>query len=333
MTDMVSVVIPCYNVAPYIAQTVLSIRKQTYPALEIILVDDGSRDGTGEILDRLAGQDDRIRVLHQENAGVTAARLNGVRASSGQWIGFVDGDDFIEPDMIERLLRNAQEHQADISHCGYQMVFPDRVDLYYGTGRMVMQDRTAGLRDLISGTFVEPGLCNKLFRRNLFDVLLNDRVMDMTVRNTEDLLMNYYLFSQAQRSYYEDFCPYHYQVRKNSAATGKININKLTDPLKVLKLIRADLSDEQAITVAEQRITACLIGLATMRIGQEPALVGPVRKQARAELRSRLRIGMQYASTNQKIRIIWVCIWPASYGWVHWLHAKARGLDRKYEVR
>lgn len=333
--EMISVIVPCYNIAPYIESCVHSILNQTYSNLEILLVDDGSTDGTAAVLDRLAAEDEKVHVIHQENGGVTRARLTGVAAANGEWIGFVDGDDMIEPDMYERLLANAHTYGADISHCGYQMVFPSHVDYYYNTGRLIRQDQRAGLKDLLDGSFIEPGLCNKLFRKSLLQSLFHSEVMDFTVKNTEDLLMNYYLFRQAKSAVYEDFCPYHYMVRENSAATSKLNEQKLRDPLRVLKRIKEDCKDDPVLLRAvNARIAGCLIGLATMPLGDQAELIAPHRSSARRELRALVpELLRGDYSRRTKLLSAWAAAAPASYAAVHKLYARARGTDKKYEVR
>ena len=181
---LISVIVPAYNIASYIEKSVASICAQSYENLEIVIVDDGSSDDTLSVVQKLEKQDQRIRVISKENGGVTSARLRGVSEASGEWIGFVDGDDFIEPQMYERLMQNALEYQADISHCGYQMVFPKgHVDYYYNTGRLVQHDRQEGLSALLDGVYIEPGLWNKLFHRRLFDGMLNRGCMDTAIRN------------------------------------------------------------------------------------------------------------------------------------------------------
>ena len=132
---LVSVIIPAYNIEDYIGRCLDSIISQTYKNLEIIVVDDGSRDYTGEILDNYAKKDRRIKVIHKENGGVSSARNKGIEAAEGDYIGFIDGDDLIEPGMYKTLVDLLEEENADIAHCGYQMVFPDRVDYYYNTGK------------------------------------------------------------------------------------------------------------------------------------------------------------------------------------------------------
>lgn len=177
--EKISIIIPAYNVEKELSRSLDSALDQTYPYIELVIVDDGSSDGTGAIADRYAEQCTWIKVIHQENQGVFQARLNGIKQASGEWIGFLDADDEMEPEMLEVLMENAVKYNADISHCGYQMVFPSRVDYYHNTGKLVKQDHNRGLIDLLEGTFVEPGLWNKLYRRTLFDSLFSDSRLEI----------------------------------------------------------------------------------------------------------------------------------------------------------
>lgn len=190
-----------------------SILAQTYPHLEVIVVDDGSTDETSSILDGYAARDHRVTVIHQENSGLVAARETGIRHATGDFVTFVDGDDTLESDMYERLLRNAITYDADISHCGMSFDFPDgHKEAHYGTGEILVQDRTEGLRELLCAQRIEPSLCSKLFARRL----MADSCLDRSVLNNEDLLRNFTLFNRANRSVFEDFCGYHYYQRPGS---------------------------------------------------------------------------------------------------------------------
>ena len=242
---MISVIVPAYNLENYISRTLDSILAQTYNDIEIIVVNDGSNDNTGNIIDKYAKENPgKVNSIHIENSGVTKARLAGIREAQGDWIGFVDGDDVIEADMYEHLMNNAIQYNADISHCGYRMVFDDgRVNYFHNTGKIIEQDRNKGLTDLLNGSMVEPGLCNKLYRKSLFCSIINENLMDEHVKINEDLLMNYILFSNAEKSVFEDFCPYHYIVRRTSASRQKLNKFKIYDPIKVKRKI-IELSDE-----------------------------------------------------------------------------------------
>ena len=250
----ISVIVPVYNVAADLPRCIDSILTQTYPNIEIVTVDDGSPDNSGAILDDYAAKYPNIRVIHKENGGVTSARLRGIEEATGEWIGFVDGDDEIEPDMYARLLKNAVEYDADISHCGYQMCFADgRVHYFHNTGISEKHDKINGIRELLSGERVEPGLCNKLFRKTLFQ----GWEMDETIRINEDLLMNYYLFSNARSSVFDDWCPYHYIVRSTSASRVKLNEYKIYDPIKVKKIILEKCEKDNLIDAQRAYITTC----------------------------------------------------------------------------
>ena len=257
MADRISVIVPVYNVAADLPRCLDSILAQTYPNIEIVAVDDGSPDNSGEILDCYAAKHPNIRVVHKENGGVTSARLRGIQEATGEWIGFVDGDDEIETDMYERLLENAKKYGADISHCGYQMHFTDgRVNYFHNTGIIREQDSNTAIRDLLEGTLVEPGLWNKLYQRELFQGL--SQRMDPTIRINEDLLMNYYLFSAAEKAVFEDWCPYHYIVREGSVSRAKLNEHKIYNPIKVKKIILEKVRAENLEDAQRAFMTTCI---------------------------------------------------------------------------
>ena len=122
----ISVIVPVYKVEPYLRKCLDSIAGQTYQNLEIILVDDGSPDSCGSICDEYAVQDKRVRVIHKENGGVSSARNAGLAAATGDWIGWVDSDDWIEPDLYSYMLEKVREYGADIAVCSRTEVYPDR---------------------------------------------------------------------------------------------------------------------------------------------------------------------------------------------------------------
>ncbi len=124
MMKLISVIVPVYNVKEHIEQCVNSITGQTYKNLEIILVDDGSKDSSGEICDKLAKEDARIHVIHKQNGGVSSARNAGLDYAHGEYIAFVDGDDYIDETMYEKLL-SKMDADIDIVSCYMQSFYPD----------------------------------------------------------------------------------------------------------------------------------------------------------------------------------------------------------------
>ena len=117
---LVSIIVPVYQVIDYVEECVESLLRQTYTNLEILLVDDGSTDGSGEICDEFARRDNRVSVIHQENQGLSAARNAGLDRAMGEYVAFVDSDDAVLPDFIETLYDMADRYQADIAACAYE---------------------------------------------------------------------------------------------------------------------------------------------------------------------------------------------------------------------
>jgi len=129
-SDLISIIIPVYNVRPYVARCLDSVLKQTYTKLEIIIIDDGSTDGSGKICDDYAEKDARIRVIHRGNAGVSSARNLGKEIATGKWISYVDSDDTIEPNFCEEMLRCAKDKCVDYVCSGYKRIYPRGAEAY-----------------------------------------------------------------------------------------------------------------------------------------------------------------------------------------------------------
>ncbi len=234
--ERITVVVPAYNTAQYLPRSLDSLLAQNCENLEIIVVNDGSTDDTGAVLDRYASAYPQIKAIHKENGGVTSARLRGVEEATGAWIGFMDGDDIIHADMYRHLLENAQVHCADISHCGHQVHFLDgRISYVHNTNQLRIQDTLSGVRDLLDGGLIESSLCTKLYRRELFEGLT--AFIDPAIKINEDYLMNYYLFSKSKQSVFEDFCPYSYLLRQGSASYKVLHEHSIFDPIRVRKMI------------------------------------------------------------------------------------------------
>lgn len=168
---MISVIIPIYNVEAYLRRCVDSVLRQTYGELEIILVDDGSPDGCGAICDEYAEKDRRVKVIHQENRGLSGARNAGLKLASGEFVAFLDSDDYIDPDMYEKLRKVLLEQDADIAECGYRWVKKDVTYDRENTGKVDVYTNLQALEKLYFGDQMFGGLSivawNKLYRREL----------------------------------------------------------------------------------------------------------------------------------------------------------------------
>lgn len=166
MSERISVIVPIYNVERYLEKCIDSILAQTYRKLEIILCDDGSTDGCGAICDRYAARDDRVRVIHKANGGLSDARNAGLEIASGGWYTFIDSDDFITPDTIERMYDAAVSTGSQIAVCNMIRIYDDggTEDFY----RPVVEQTLLAGNDRFE-TLKQPSVCNKLFRADLFD--------------------------------------------------------------------------------------------------------------------------------------------------------------------
>lgn len=169
-TPLITVIVPVYNIKDYLPRCVHSITAQTYRQLEIILVDDGSTDGTGKLCDRLAREDGRIRVYHKENGGSSSARNLALSHAAGEYVGFVDSDDYIEPDMYELLMQGIQEFQVSAAQVARDEIdekgnpLPDicvpPTEPVVIEGRKFMEELLMHRGDC--------SFCTKLIRRDLF---------------------------------------------------------------------------------------------------------------------------------------------------------------------
>ena len=119
---VLSIIVPVYNVEQYLGKCLDSIKNQSFKDFEAILIDDGSTDGSGAICDEYAARDNRFKVIHQENKGVSNARNVGLELAIGQYFGLIDADDQIEPDMYENMISTAKEYMADIVTCDYRQI-------------------------------------------------------------------------------------------------------------------------------------------------------------------------------------------------------------------
>ena len=258
MNKKISIIIPTYNLDKYIGRCLDSVTNQTYKNIEIVVVDDGSKDNTPNIIKEYANKDLRIKYILKENGGVSSARLAGIKMSTGDYIGFIDGDDYVDCDMYQRLMDNMIKYDADISHCAYEQVFKDgNINKLYGTGLIKEQDNREGLKDLLEGKIIEPGLCNKLFKRELFENIREDDSY-CNIKFNEDLLLNYDLFKNANKSIFEDICLYKYAMNEASASHQDFSEHRIYDPIKVREIILRDCIDDIKGLAQKSYLNTCV---------------------------------------------------------------------------
>lgn len=230
---MISIIVPAYNGENTVEKTIRSILAQTYTNIEVIAVNDGSTDGTKAVLEKIAKQDERVKIVNKENGGVSSARNAGLKAAIGEYITFVDADDFVEADMYELLFGLMNEHNADIAHCGYKRIEDGQEVFATNSGKVTVQSHGEALACAIEGKLFTGGVWNKLYKKSLFDNIC----FDETVKINEDILVNYLAFKNADRSVYTDSPKYIYNMRADSATHTVKKIKNALDCEKVARLI------------------------------------------------------------------------------------------------
>ena len=226
MNDKISIIIPIYNVKKYINKCIESIINQTYKNLEIILVDDGSTDGSGKICDEFKKEDNRIVVIHKKNEGVSSARNEGLKIATGDYIGFIDADDFIEEDMYFKLLSKIEKDNTKMVVCNAYLEDENENQVYdFKTNAKDVIDRHE-LMDRIMNDFVFQGyMWNKLYDRQLIYRDNDYLKFDCSISNLEDRLYNLELIDKNKKfnvSYIDEKL-YHYIQRENSAIHNRYN--------------------------------------------------------------------------------------------------------------
>lgn len=212
--ELISVIVPVYNMEKYLERCVDSILRQTYKELEIILVDDGSTDSSPEMCDEYAKKDARIKVVHKENGGLSDARNAGLVVAAGDYIGYVDSDDWIEDDMYERMYRACVENEAQLCVCRYFSEYSDKRE-GGGNGACVPLTRDELLRIYIGGHddyVIYNSVWSKLFRRDLVDGMFFPKG-----RNSEDIMYTTRAFCMSVKAVYLDTCFYHYVIDREGS--------------------------------------------------------------------------------------------------------------------
>lgn len=223
MINMISIIVPVYNVKEYLSECVDSIKNQSLKDIEIVLVDDGSTDGSSELCDAYAKTDQRIQVIHQKNGGSTRARNAGLLASHGEYIGFVDSDDWIEPGMYEELLQQSTQHGADIVVCArycnhHKSEYKESIGISEGIyekddpEKRLIKNLIYSEKDGSKG--VSQHLYDKLFKKELlcrYQFLVDERI-----KYGEDDVCVYSCLIHAEKVVMLDKAFYHYRQREGS---------------------------------------------------------------------------------------------------------------------
>lgn len=214
----VSIIIPVYNEEKFLHRCVDSAINQTCPDLEIILVDDGSTDASAKICDQYAEQDSRIKVIHQKNHGLSAARNAGIKVATGSYLYFLDSDDFLEDRCIELHLDAILRADADISISSHNVIQQaGNISPQYSCGNIIMNSKTA-LKKMLYDEGVNVSACNKLFAKKLFK-----NIKFPENRTYEEVATTYKLIDLAQKIVSIKDITYNYVMHSGSITTSKFN--------------------------------------------------------------------------------------------------------------
>lgn len=220
--DLISVIIPVYNTGQYLCPCIESLINQTYQNLQIILVDDGSKDDSLSICQEYAEKDKRITVIAKENGGVSSARNRGIKEAQGEWLSFVDSDDYLELDTYEYLMSVVAEHQCDAVMFEYFTTYPDHEEQHKSfSWRYGLNDRKKAMRAQCECC---PFTVTKIFSRKLLEGL----TFDETIARGEDSLFNAYAFHKADTVFFSQRPLYHYVQSEESAVRGKFRPSQLS---------------------------------------------------------------------------------------------------------
>ncbi len=308
---MISVIVPIYRVEEYLKRCVDSILNQTYNDLEIILVDDGSPDNCPAICDEYAKKDSRIKVIHKENGGLSDARNAGLAIAKGEWLSFIDSDDWIEPDMYEILLKNATEYNSQISVGGVndELCNSDSIKIikttFDGKEDIKCLSPKDAMRKHLLGSWAA---WDKIYRREVF----KDIKFPVGEINEDEVIM-LKLLDKCERIVYNNRVFYHYIHRAESITTASFSPKKLVwvkhckDNLEWIRKNYPELESE----ALSRLLSSILWSMREMALSKES--FSKEMKKIRKELKSNFKVFKNIkTTTQQRLRLYMINYFPVS---------------------
>lgn len=235
MEDLVSVIIPAYNSGERIKSCVSSILQSTYPSIEIIVVDDGSSKTDAYIYDSLQSLSERIRIIHQENTGVSGARNTGINCSRGEFITFVDADDTIDSELISTLVRNLKQHKADVSECGYKEYF-DKINYLSVTCEKKKELIGSDILEcFFTSNTISWSVWGKVYKRSV----IGETRFKLGRRTAEDMFFIYEILKKSKKIIVDEHLLYNY-IRQSDSAMADTNCEKFFDTYDLITEVYED---------------------------------------------------------------------------------------------
>lgn len=275
MKDLVSVIVPVYNVEKYIHRCITSIINQSYSELEIILVDDGSSDSSGLICDEYALKDKRIKVIHKKNGGLGYARNSGLDCATGKYVTFIDSDDYVEQDMIEKLYKDLIGVEADTCIGGFQRVYHNGTFVYENplSGRVFEKEEilikvlSKMFGQLVNSSSLEMSVWKVLFSNELIQKY-NIRFPSEREFISEDIIFDTEYYAKANRVVMSSDVGYYYCDNEDSLTT-KYNPNRFDLQVKLYLELKERVKRLKIYEVSIDRLNATLIAVARYSIKLE----------------------------------------------------------------
>lgn len=238
----ISVIVPIYRVEKYLNQCIESVVNQTYKNLEIILVDDGSPDNCPKMCDDWAKKDKRIKVIHKKNAGVSQAVIDGIKNATGEYFAFLDSDDYVSPNFIEKIYTNMKETGADIGVCNYIEVYDSREEKVDTIKENIVIEKGKDIENCVctyagwNGFYIAPCRWNKIFNRELICESLE--YVNREIFMGEDLNMTFYAMAKANKVVFiNDYLHYYRQITTSLSKTKRNNWNNYKGVIEQLFVI------------------------------------------------------------------------------------------------
>ena len=331
MKSIISIIVAAYNIEELIGKCIESLCEQTYRDVEILLIDDGSTDRTGEICDKYAETDQRIRCFHKENRGLSSTRNYGIEKAKGTYVTFVDGDDWVSRDYIELLYQNLTRENADLSIIGYSLI--------WGNGSVLKKTNeddylVLNTRDAIHELFVQQRVtcmsCSKLYRIELFnDISFPEGEV------FEDTAIALDIFKKCKTVVYSGKSAYYYYQRDNSIVNSRFNPAKMALLRNGEKMI--EYSESQG-GVFNEEVHAYYLSSAMMLMMQVYGDPDVKYNREKKEIQKKIIKNKKYIFSNQylpmrKKIILYLMISPIPFDsiiyclWTKWM--VFQGADKK----
>ena len=225
---LISIIIPVYKVEKYLEKCIQSLINQTYENLQIILVDDGSPDNCGKICDEYAKKDHRIEVIHKSNGGLSDARNKGLEIAKGEYIGFIDSDDYIESDMYEVLYNLLKQYNAYVSICNFYTVSQGKIAIKNAENGIKEYNRIEILKEVLLDNNIQSYAWNKLYKKELFD-----EIKYPVGKKYEDIGTTFYLLEKCNKVVVTGK-PEYYYINRQDSIVNNVTETTITDYIELI---------------------------------------------------------------------------------------------------